>query len=73
MIKIDVNVDGVMKPMLLQKDFYLKNGNIALRLYAEDENGDVSLYKTLTTNLSDKLPPFAVYVKDYGENEGVFD
>lgn len=71
MVQINILVDGVAKPMLLQKDFYLKNKNVALHLYAEDEKGDIRLYKTVTTNLPEKLPPNAVYVKDYSENEGL--
>lgn len=73
MVQINIMVDGISKPMFLQKDFYLKNKNVAIPLYAEDKNGDIRPYKTVTTNLPEKLPPNAVYVKDYGENQGVLD
>ena len=46
------------------------NGNVALTLL-DAETGEPIL--TATVNDGGKLPPYVAHIKDYSENEGVYD
>lgn len=73
-VQIEVNVNGVPTKMILQRDFYLNPHNTALRLYHHNEQGDIQLWSTLTTNLKDEqLLPEMVMIKNWGDGEGNLD
>lgn len=64
----EVNFKG--NKCIVKKTKYTNNDNLALVLIDKDS---YELYAKVTINLDEKQEEDVAYVKDYSENEGIFD